>query len=152
MNTKTIATPEIRRASAGDLAAVEALLTASHLPTAGVAEALEGFLVAEHDGTLVGVVGVEDCCREYGLLRSTAVAEEWRGHGVGRQLVARAIAEAESRGTKALYLLTMTAERYFPSFGFTPTSRDSVPPEVQATAEFTSLCPSTSTVMSLELR
>lgn len=151
MTTQTMITPEIRPASTADLAAIEALLTANGLPTDGVADSLEGFLVAEHDGALVGVVGVEDCCREYGLLRSTAVAPEWRGHGVGRRLVARAIAEAESRGTRALYLLTMTAERYFPSFGFVPTTRDQVPSEVRATAEFSSLCPDTSTVMSLEL-
>jgi len=151
MKSDTIAPPEIRRASASDLRAVESLLSASGLPTAGVAELLDGFLVAEHDGTIVGVVGVEDCCREYGLLRSTAVAAEWRGHGVGRHLVERAIAEAEARGTKALYLLTMTAERYFPSFGFVETSRDEVPAEVKATSEFSALCPSTSTVMTLGL-
>lgn len=151
MTTQTMITPEIRHASTADLAAIEALLTANGLPTDGVADSLDGFLVAELEGALVGVVGVEDCCREYGLLRSTAVAPEWRGHGVGRRLVARAIAEAESRGTRALYLLTMTADRYFPSFGFVPTTRDQVPTEVRATAEFSSLCPSTSTVMSLEL-
>jgi amino-acid N-acetyltransferase len=151
MTTETMTTPEIRPASTADLAAIEALLTANGLPTDGVADSLDGFLVAEHEGTIVGVVGVEACCREYGLLRSTAVAPEWRGHGVGRRLVARAIAEAEARGAKALYLLTMTAERYFPSFGFVPTSRDRVPEEVRATTEFSSLCPETSTVMSLEL-
>jgi amino-acid N-acetyltransferase len=151
MSTDSITTIDIRRASAGDLGAVETLLAQSGLPTEGVADALEGFLVAEHDGALVGVVGVEDCCREYGLLRSTAVAAGFRGHGVGRRLVARAIAEAEARGTKALYLLTMTAERYFPSFGFVPTTRDQVPAEVRATAEFCSVCPSSSTVMALEL-
>jgi len=144
-------TTEIRPAVASDLAGVEALLAANGLPTDGVRECLDGFHVAEHDGAIVGVVGVERCCSEYGLLRSTAVDARWRGHGVGRQLVARAIADAESRGTKALYLLTMTAERYFPSFGFVQTTRDAVPAEVRATAEFCSICPSTSTVMSLEL-
>ena len=151
MTTESITMPGIRPASPADLAGVEALLIANGLPIVGVAEALHGFLVAEHDGALVGVVGVEDCCREYGLLRSTAVAAEWRSHGVGRQLVARAIADAESRGTRALYLLTMTAERYFPSFGFVQTTRDAVPAEVKATAEFCAVCPSTSTVMALEL-
>ena len=149
MDTET--TTEIRPAAAKDLAAIEALLTANGLPTDGVPECLDGFLVAEHGGAIVGVVGVERCCSEYGLLRSTAVDAAWRGHGVGRRLVARAIAEAEARGTKALYLLTMTAERYFPSFGFVPTTREQVPAEVRATAEFCSICPSTSTVMSLEL-
>ncbi len=35
----------------------------------------------------------------------------------------RAIGDAEARGAKALYLLTTTAESYFPSFGFRPTPR-----------------------------
>jgi N-acetylglutamate synthase-like GNAT family acetyltransferase len=144
-------TPVIRPASADDLPHIEALLTSSGLPTAGVEQSLDGFLVAEHDGALVGVVGLEHCCREYGLLRSTAVAPEWQGRGVGRRLVERAIAEAEARGTKALYLLTMTAERYFPSFGFETTTRDSVPAEVRATEEFCSACPASATVMSLAL-
>jgi amino-acid N-acetyltransferase len=151
VTTQTGTTPEIRQASASDLARMEALLTATGLPTDGVAQSIDDFLVAEHEGEVVGVVGVERCCREYGLLRSTAVSPEWRGHGVGRRLVERAIAEAEGRGTKALYLLTMTAEHYFPSFGFVKTTRDAVPAEVRATAEFCSVCPSSSTVMSLAL-
>ena len=103
-------TPTIRAATASDLPAIERLLIASALPVAGVRDALDGFLVAEHEGALVGVVGIEACC-DYGLLRSTAVDTAWRSRGLGRRLVERAIAEAESRGTRALYLLTTTAER-----------------------------------------
>ena len=141
-------TPTIRRARGDDLPAIERLLLASHLPTAGVADALPGFLVAEQDGALVGVVGIEACC-DYGLLRSTAVDAAWRSRGLGRRLVERAIAEAESRGTKALYLLTTTAERYFPSFGFTTITRDQVPAPVQVSAEFCGACPASATVMTL---
>jgi amino-acid N-acetyltransferase len=144
----TTTSASIRKASADDLAAIEQLLVASDLPTTGVADALCGFLVAEHEGSLVGVVGVEECC-EYGLLRSTAVAGDWRSRGLGRQLVERAIAEAESRGVKALYLLTTTAERYFPSFGFTTITREQVPEPVRASAEFCSVCPASATVMTL---
>jgi amino-acid N-acetyltransferase len=131
-----------------DLEQVERLLRARDLPVAGVREALCGFLVAEHAGAVVGVVGIEECCG-YGLLRSTAVASEWQGHGLGRQLVERAIAEAEGQGVKALYLLTTTAERYFPSFGFTAIPREQVPAPVQATSEFESVCPSSATAMTL---
>ena len=134
-------TATIRPARPADLAGIERLLIDNRLPTAGVADALPDFLVAEHEGTLVGVVGIERCCREYALLRSTAVAPEWRSRGVGRRLVERAIAEAEARGTRALYLLTTTAERYFPSFGFTPTTRDAVPEEVRATKPAVPIAP-----------
>ena len=141
----------IRPATERDLASVEQLLVSNDLPTVGVAAAIPNFLVAEHQGAVVGVVGIEDCCREYALLRSTAVAPEWRSRGLGRQLVERAIAGAEARGTKALYLLTTTADRYFASFGFELTTRDAVPPEVKATAEFQSACPASATVMTQAL-
>ena len=98
-----------------------------------------------------GVAGLEECGGEYALLRSTAVDPEWRGTGLGRRLVEHVIAEAESRGTKALYLLTTTAERYFPSFGFVKTKREVVPDEVQQSVEFREACPATATVMELEL-
>ena len=140
----------IRRARPEDLAHIEQLLVASELPTDGVADALNGFFVAEHDGELIGVVGVEECC-EYGLLRSTAVSPEWRSRGLGRQLVQRAIGESESRGVHALYLLTTTAEQYFPSFGFSTTTREMVPDAVRRTGEFTSACPASATVMVREL-
>jgi N-acetylglutamate synthase-like GNAT family acetyltransferase len=144
--TISAATAAIRPATADDLSAVEALLVASGLPTAGVAGALGNFLVAEHDGAIVGVVGVEQCCG-YGLLRSTAVHATWRSRGLGRQLVERAIAAAESKGLQALYLLTTTAERYFPSFGFSVTTREKVPDAVRDTVEFRSACPASAVVM-----
>lgn len=142
----------LRAASTADLPNIFSLLSASDLPTVGVAETLGGFTVAEHDGRIVGVVGVETCCSRYALLRSTAVAPEYRKHGIGRRLVEHAIAGAEAKGFSALYLLTNTAEAYFPSFGFTRVSRDAVPEEVKATEQFTSVCCSSAAVMTLELQ
>ena len=62
----------IRRASPDDLGHIEALLRDASLPVEGVRNALPAFLVAEVDGAIVGVVGMEYRGR-YGLLRSTAV-------------------------------------------------------------------------------
>ena len=122
----------LRPAVDEDLGAVEQLLLASDLPVAGVAEALRNFVVAESNRELVGVAGLE-VCREHGLLRSTAVLPSWRDRGLGRQLVERIIANAEARDLRALYLLTTTAEHYFPSFGFETTTRDAVPASVRQT-------------------
>jgi amino-acid N-acetyltransferase len=141
----------IRPAADADLGAIESLLQASDLPVVGVKEGMCSFLVAEAQGRLIGVVGMETR-GNFGLLRSTAVAPEWRGKHVARQLVERIIAEAESRGVRALYLLTTTAERYFPSFGFAVTTRDTVPADIQATDEFREACPATATVMCLRVR
>lgn len=143
----------LRVATDTDLPAIERLLASSGLPIAGVAEALRGFVVAESDSDkrIIGVIGLEPCCDEYALLRSAVVDPEWRGTGLGRRLVTHIIAEAESRGIKALYLLTTTAERYFPTFGFVKTERDIVPAEVKRSVEFREACPASATVMSLEL-
>src|SRR5687767_8924846 len=107
----------VRKASPADLPRVERLLADSDLPLAGVKESFEHFVVAEAGNDLVGVAGLEVCC-DNALLRSVAVRSEYRSKGVGRELVMRAIGEAEARGIHALYLLTTTAESYFPTFGF----------------------------------
>lgn len=140
----------LRSAVDDDLDAVEQLLLASDLPIAGVAAALRDFVVAESHDQLVGVAGLE-VCHEHGLLRSTAVSPSWRDRGLGRQLVERVIANAEARDLRALYLLTTTAEHYFPSFGFVITTRDAVPEAVRETAEFKEACPASATVMCLTL-
>jgi N-acetylglutamate synthase-like GNAT family acetyltransferase len=136
----------IRRATADDVAQVERLLTASGLPLDGVREALPMFVVADHGDAIVGVAGLE-LCGNHALLRSVAVADDWRSRGLGRALVTRVISDAEARGVQALYLLTTTADRYFPSFGFHTIARDEVPDDVRATKEFRSACPASATVM-----
>jgi amino-acid N-acetyltransferase len=143
------AAARIRPARADDLAAVEQLLTASHLPLDGVRDAFPSFIVAEAGTDIVGVAGLEICC-DNALLRSVAVHDAWRSKGLGRALVARTIADAEARGINALYLLTTTADRYFPTFGFKAIAREAVPPDIQATAEFREACPASATVMCRE--
>ena len=145
--TRTVAGgANLRAAERTDLPAIEQLLTASHLPLAGVADALPGFVVAESGGAIVGTAALERCC-DSALLRSVAVAPEWRSRGLGRALVTRVIADAEARGLRALYLLTTTAEHYFPSFGFREITREDVPPEVRSTEEFQGACPASAVVM-----
>jgi amino-acid N-acetyltransferase len=152
MTTATTGAAPIRPATRDDLPAIERLLTESGLPTDGVADIIHehpaDFYVAESsaDHQLVGVAGLELCCDD-ALLRSVAVRPEWRSHGVGRELVRRLVTDAESRGIRALYLLTMTAEHYFPRFGFERVERAAVPKEVAETLEFKSACPESATAM-----
>jgi amino-acid N-acetyltransferase len=136
----------LRAATTADLARIEALLTASALPLDGVVEALSGFVVAEEGDAIIGVAGLEVCC-DNALLRSVAVADEWRSRGLGRALVTRVISDAEARGIHALYLLTTTAERYFPTFGFRTIAREVVPEDIRGTKEFQGACPASATVM-----
>jgi|SRR5687767_6147883 len=142
---------ELRRANADDLPAVEALLSAGGLPTEGVASYIEDFIVAESDGQPVGAIGIETYGK-YGLLRSAVVAKEWQGKGVGRSLVERLLEETSSRGISSVYLLTTTAEDYFPSFGFSRVDRSTVPDELMESAEFHGACPASATVMHRSAR
>jgi amino-acid N-acetyltransferase len=136
----------VRPAKGEDLSAIKQLLQQSGLPISGVEEWLSQFLVAEHEGHIVAVAGLE----LYGgsaLLRSVGVSPEWRGSGLGRRLVDRLLAEAEQRGTRDVYLLTTTAEHYFPRFGFACIARDQVPDPVQSSVEFTNACPASAVAM-----
>jgi amino-acid N-acetyltransferase len=136
----------LRSAEAMDLHEVLELLGRSGLPSAGVGDALPHFVIAENEGQLVGVVGLE----LYGssaLLRSAAVEESWRGTGIGRTLVERALDLAREQGIEDVFLLTTTAEHYFPRFGFACVSRDSVADAVKASVEFKEACPASATVM-----
>jgi amino-acid N-acetyltransferase len=146
----------IRHATAADLPAVQRLLADCELPDAGIAPLFAthagDFLVAEGVDaggrtSLVGVAGLEVCCDD-ALLRSVAVRPEWRAHGVGRELVRRLVCEAEARGLRALYLLTMTAEHYFPRFGFAAVDRGAVPAAIAETIEFRSACPASAVAMA----
>ena len=139
-------TPALRAATVADLRDIQDLLMDAQLPLDGVVGSLATFVIAEHDGKLVGAAGLE-LCGEDALLRSVVVAPEWRSRGLGRELMDRAIAEGKARGLRALYLLTTTAEQYFPGFGFERTTRDGVPDGVRATAEFQTACPASATVM-----
>ena len=150
MTTLTTSGATLRPAHSADLPAIERLLSDSALPIAGVAEALDAFTVATDGTEIVGVAGLE-LCRGNALLRSVAITPEWRSRGLGRSLVTHVIADAESRGLRALYLLTTTADQYFPSFGFRTIPRDEVPPDVRETEEFRSACPASATVMTCAL-
>ena len=147
----SVSTPatHVRAATPSDLPAVERLLTRSGLPLDGVRDAFPAFIVAQAGDDIVGVAGLEVCC-DNALLRSVAVADAWRSHGVGRALVTRVIADAEARGISTVYLLSTTAETYFPKFGFRPVARDQVPDDIRATEEFASACPASAVVMCRE--
>lgn len=140
----------LRSAEARDLVAIERLLSRHRLPRVGVRDGLAGFTVAEENGALIGVIGLE-IHGAYGLLRSAAVEPAWQGKGIGRGLVARVIVSARERKLRALYLLTTTAEKYFPAFGFALTDRAAAPEEMQRTDEFAGACDATAVAMVLQL-
>ena len=141
----------VRAATPGDLGAVEAALRDSELPLEGLRDQFgDGYAVAEADGAIIGVEGIEVHGGD-GLLRSAAVVADWQGRGVGDALTRDRIEWARRRGLRSLYLLTTTAGDYFPRFGFVPVDRDTAPDAVRASREFADACPATALFMTLPL-
>lgn len=142
---------QVRAATLADEAAVRDLLAQANLPLDGLGDFFaDGYAVAEAAGAIVGAEGVEVYASD-GFLRSAVVAPAWRGRGVGDALTRDRITWARERGLTALYLLTTTAAGYFPRFGFAPVGRETAPPGVRASPQFTSACPDTATLMRLPL-
>ena len=137
---------QIERANPADADEVLHLLDRNHLPLDGLEDHIATTVVARHDGHVVGSAALE-IHADGALLRSVAVAPELQRHGLGHELTDAAIRLARDLHVPAIYLLTTTAERYFPKFGFERIQRSEVPAGVQTSVEFTSACPSSATVM-----
>jgi amino-acid N-acetyltransferase len=140
----------IERAMPGDAAAVAELIAESQLPLDGLSEHLDTAIVARRDGAVVGVAALE-VYEDGVLMRSVAVAPRFQGQGLGHRLTGAALELARDLRASHAYLLTTTAERFFPKFGFERIDRVDVPALVQTSIEFRSACPSSAIVMRKEL-
>lgn len=143
-------TVSIERTNVDELPAILELLARSNLPHEGLSDHLATTLVARASQRVVGSAALE----LYGtsaLLRSVAVEGAHRSQGLGVRLTQAALALARQRGITHVYLLTETAAEFFPRFGFRPIARSQVPPAVQRSIEFTSLCPDSALAMELHL-
>ena len=136
----------IEAATPADLPAVHALLDRHRLPLDGVDDHVDSMVLAREGARVVGAAALE-VYADGALLRSVAVDPTVQGSGVGQQLTEAALRMAQTRGVDAVFLLTTTAERFFPRFGFERIDRGDVPASVQQSVEFRSACPASAIVM-----
>lgn len=137
---------QIERASDADRPSILRLLRDSGLPIDGLVEHVKVAFVARDGTAIVGCSALETYA-DGALLRSVVVAPAARGRGLGQRLTAAAVTFAQSAGMPAVYLLTTSAESFFPRFGFVPTTREQVPASVTQSIEFRSACPASAIVM-----
>lgn len=107
----------VRRAELTDRALLEKLLAGAGLSRADLLASGSTYWLAECDGAVVGVAGVEWGTTD-ALLRSVAVHDDWRNQGCGRRLVSEALNEARRRGCRAVYLFSTGATDYWRRLGF----------------------------------
>jgi len=130
--------------------AADALVQASGLPLDDLDQCRATQFVLRDGATIVATAALE-VRGEDAILRSVAVDPARRGERLGERIVGHAIDQARSAGLRALYLLTETAEGFFPRFGFVCEPRDAAPPAIQEAVEYCSVCGSDAVAMVLEL-
>ncbi|MCA1652322.1 MAG: arsenic resistance N-acetyltransferase ArsN2 [Acidobacteria bacterium] len=140
----------IEWATERDVPEIRGLLERLHVPLAGVDEHLP-MLVAKEGEHVVGTAALE-LYDDGALLRSVAVEPGRQGRQIGHQLIDAALRLATANGANTVFLLTTTAEHFFPKFGFEQITRDEVPPSVRGSVEFQSACPASAIVMRKQLR
>ncbi len=109
------------------------------------------FLVMREVGQVVGAIGLQNADGA-GLLRSLVVMPSLHRQGRGAALVAAVERLATRRGIDDMYLLTTRAPAFFALLDYLRVDRVSVPPAVQQTAQFASLCPASAVCMHKRLR
>jgi len=127
----------------GEETDVFGLITDAGLSTQDLDQAkLVHFIVARTGDTIIGTVGLEPAGEE-ALLRSLAVAENYRKQTIATRLVTAIEKYSRSHGITAMYVLTLDAADFFLKQGYRPTDRQAASAELQATEEFRTLCPAT---------
>lgn len=140
---------QYRTGTEKDLTEIVALLRKNGLPSSDVLPGKIDFIVATSaEGAIIGCIGIEQLGAD-GLLRSFAVEENYRDKNIGTHLVDRLLSLSHQSGIQTIHLLTTTAEKYFTRKGFTVSDREFAPAAIQATTEFSSLCPASSAYMVL---
>ena len=138
----------ITAATVDDLPSIKELLIENKLPTEGIEDHWRTFVVARSGDKVVGCGGSE-AYQFAALIRSLAVDNAYRSHGIGRRLVRQLLDRLASRGIREFYLLTETAEAYFKKRGFKTVDRDEVHPQLLSSREFQGACPDTAVCMRL---
>lgn len=129
-----------RRAEAADVPVIAQLISSAHLPPLFIEEFLEGFVIADHEGDMIGVGGVElydDSC----FLRSIVVHSEAQGLGLGRRMSELLIEAAKAAGARDVYLFTQDAWPFWLKLGFTDISPEAWKAPAQQTWQYRFVAP-----------
>jgi amino-acid N-acetyltransferase len=121
------------------------LLRENNLPTEDLDDDKKLFALIGENG-IIGTGGLEffeDCA----LLRSVGVRENFRGAGYGKIIALELELLCREKNIDSIYLLTETAKDFFEKLGYEMVDRETVPDAIKNSSEFSTICPSSATVM-----
>ena len=119
-----------RRGRPDDAAQMAALIVSGELPPFFLEPYIEGFLVIEHDGRMVGAGGVE-FYGEDAVIRSVVVDPGARGLGLGIDIGTLLEDDALKSGARDVYLFTMHAYGFWKRLGYIDLPLDQWPENVR---------------------
>jgi amino-acid N-acetyltransferase len=132
-----------------DVADIKKLLQENDLPISDISSDMEFYI--EIENKQISVVGGLEIIGDFVIIRSIAVAHNYKGKGLGTKMTHHLIDTAKKKKYDIVYLLTMTAENYFPKFGFTEINRESAPEAIKNSSQFTTVCPDSAVLMGLRI-
>ncbi len=125
--------PQYRKALLGDIPAMQALVapkvedgTILVRSDDEIATNIRSYTLAFEQERLVGFTALHIHSAELAEIRSLIVDDRLRGHGIGGELVHRALEEARTLGLKRVLALTYAAG-FFERLGFTEIPKESLP-------------------------
>ena len=130
--------------------AIVQLLQSEKLPVEDLPAKLDHFFVAMDNESVVAAIGLEHY-GDGGLLRSLVVDNAYRNLHLASQLIKQLETAAAAIGINNMYLLTETAPAYFEKKGYQKIAREEVPVALQASSEFSHVCPVSAIVMKKAL-
>ncbi|MFT5502401.1 MAG: amino-acid N-acetyltransferase [Gammaproteobacteria bacterium] len=148
--SKMEALPQVESLSLEDIVELQAILKACHLSSEDVEVPINSFIGIRDGGQVIAVGGLEMASPD-ALLRSVAVAPEYRGQGLANLIVGALIKIAVRSHITSQYLLTETAPWFFEKLGFELVIRNDVPESIRSCRQFTGLCPDSADCLRLKI-
>lgn len=143
---------DLRTSRAEDKESIRAPLMETKLPTESTDNDVTSFYIAEDNGRLVGIAGLEF----YGgdaLLRSVAIRPGLQRQGIGSAIVDRMLEEARKKEIRRVILLTETAKDFFLRRGFGVVQKSAIDNEVlKKSSEFAYACPTSAVCVIMKLK
>ena len=142
--------PQVRSAAGPDLPHIATMLHHGGLTAGAARERVGRTMVAETDRKPIATASWERL-DGIGLLRSVAVAPEFRRAGAGTIIVAATLKRMIEEGVGEVYLVTEHAEKFFAACGFKTIDHEQLPDAIGKHPQVVRECPASAPAMYLRL-